>query len=146
MVIKPIVPTALDLLALVHWNLHHVQILNIFFAAVPKRRRLDSTRLTQGPTLHHLTRGSFREARGSTYFQCNVPKYAHVLGLKLPKIRQLRAWFWVSSRTGYTFQNLAPEQKDNLPTRVLCFTSTIAIYMSGSPTFVVFMLPIPQWL
>ena len=28
-----------------------VQIFNIFFAAVPKRRRLDSTRLTQGPTL-----------------------------------------------------------------------------------------------
>ena len=76
-VIKPIVHTALNLLALVHRNLHDVQIFNIFFAAVPKRRRLDSTRLTQGPTLHHPPRGSFREARGSTYFQCNVSKYAH---------------------------------------------------------------------
>ena len=62
-----------------------------FFAAVPKRRRLDSTRLTHGPTLHHPPRGSFREARGSTNFQCNVSKYAHVLGLKLPKIRLVRA-------------------------------------------------------
>ena len=42
-------------------------------------------------TLHHLTRGSFREARGSTYFQRNVSKYAHVLGLKLPKIILVRA-------------------------------------------------------
>ena len=37
------------------------------------------------------SRGSFCEARGSTYFQCNVSKYAHVLGLKLPKIRLVRA-------------------------------------------------------
>ena len=69
----------------------HVQNFHIFFAAVPKRRRLDSTRLTHGPTLHHPPRGSFREARGSTYFQCNVSKYAHVLGLKLPKIKLVRA-------------------------------------------------------
>ncbi len=55
MVIKPMVPTALDLLALVHWNLHHMHFLNICFAAVSKRRLLDSTWLTQGPTLHHLT-------------------------------------------------------------------------------------------
>ena len=99
MLIKQIVPTALNLLALVHWNLHDVQILNSFFAAVPKRLRLDSTLLTQGPTLHHLTSGIFHEAHRSTYFQCNVSKYAHVLGLKLPKISQVRASIWVSSRT-----------------------------------------------
>ena len=87
-----------------------VQIFNIFFAAVPKRRHLDSTRLTQGPTPHHPTRGSFREARGSTYFQCNVSKYAHVLGLKLPKIRLVRAWlgFWVSSRKVYHISEPRP--------------------------------------
>jgi hypothetical protein len=47
-----------------------------FFAAVLKRLRLDSTLLTQGPTLHHLS-------HGSTYFQCNISNYAHVQGLKL---------------------------------------------------------------
>jgi hypothetical protein len=45
---KPSVPTALNLLALQHCKLHDVQILNILFAAVPKRLCLDSTRLTQG--------------------------------------------------------------------------------------------------
>jgi hypothetical protein len=58
--------TACNLLALVHWNMHHVQFLNIFFASVPKRRRLDSTWLTQGPTLHNLTLWRFSEAYWST--------------------------------------------------------------------------------
>ena len=124
-VIKPIVHTALNLLALVHWNLHDVQIFIICFAAVPKRRRSDSTLLNQGPTLHHPTRGSFCEARGSTYFQCNISKYAHVLGLKLPKIRLVRAWFWVSSR----IQNLAPAQ--TLP----LFLSELRIDLYAKYTF-----------
>jgi hypothetical protein len=96
-VIKPIVPIALNLLALVHWNLHHVQILNFFFAAVLIRRSLDSSRLTQGPTMHLQTLESFHKAHRSPYFQCNISQYAHVLGLKLPEIRQVWAWFWVSS-------------------------------------------------
>jgi hypothetical protein len=87
-----------------------VQNLNIVFAAVPKRRLLDSTRLTLGPTLHHLTLalGRFREAGGSIYFQCIVSKYAHVLGLKLPKIDRSEPDSGYQVETGYTFQNLAP--------------------------------------
>ena len=65
------VPTALNFLALLHCNLHDVQFLIIFFAAVLKRRRLDLTLLTQGPKLHQPT-------RRSTHGQCNVSKYAHV--------------------------------------------------------------------
>ena len=34
----------------------------------------------------------------------------------------------------------AKAKRIGLPTRVLCFSSTIAMCMSGSPTFVVFML------
>jgi hypothetical protein len=37
--------------------LHDVQFFLNFFAAVLKKRHLDSTRLTQGPTRHHPTRG-----------------------------------------------------------------------------------------
>jgi hypothetical protein len=65
-------------------DLHDVHFFLILFAAVLKKRHLDSTRLTQGPTWHHQT-------RGSTYFQCNVSIYAHVWGLKLHKILQVRA-------------------------------------------------------
>jgi hypothetical protein len=89
-----------------------VQNLNIVFAAVPKRRLLDSTRLTLGPTLHHLTLGRFREAGGSIYFQCVVSKYAHVLGLKLPKIDRSEPDSGYQVETGYTFQNLAPTYYD----------------------------------
>jgi hypothetical protein len=66
------VPTALNFLAFLHCDLHDVQFLIIFLAAVPKRRRSDSTRLTQGPNLHQPTRGS------TTHGQCNISKYAHV--------------------------------------------------------------------
>jgi hypothetical protein len=76
------VPTALNFLALLHCDLHDVQIILILFAAVLKKRHLDSIRLTQGPTLHHPT-------RGSTYFQCNASIHAHVWGLKLHKILQV---------------------------------------------------------
>ena len=61
-----------------------MQIFIIFFAAVPKRRRLDSTRLTQGPTLHHPTRKFLRGSR----------KYL----------------FPVQVEKCITFQNLAPAQ------------------------------------
>jgi hypothetical protein len=91
MVIRPIVLTGLNLLTLAHWNLHHGQILNICFATVPKRRRLFSTLLAQGTTLHYLTLRSFSKACRSSYFQCCVCKYAHVSGLKLHKIRQIQA-------------------------------------------------------
>jgi hypothetical protein len=78
------VPTALNFLALLHCDMHDVHFNNIYFAAVLKRRSLDSARLIQGPTLHHQT-------RESTYFQRNVSKYAHVLGLKMHEICQVRA-------------------------------------------------------
>jgi hypothetical protein len=37
MVIKPIVPTALNFLAIVHWNLHHVQIMIIFYCSCAEK-------------------------------------------------------------------------------------------------------------
>jgi hypothetical protein len=72
--------------------LHDVQFFLICFAAELKKRHLDSTLLTQGPTWHCPT-------CWSTYFQCNVSihVYAHVWGLKLHKILQVRAPIRVSS-------------------------------------------------
>jgi hypothetical protein len=81
---KSSVLTALNFLALPGCNLHDVQLLLVYFAAVLKGCLLDLTLLTQGPSLHHPT-------RESAYFQCNVSKYEHVQGLKLHKICQAQA-------------------------------------------------------